>query len=196
MTTEPEPWDIWKGHRVRLRAIEPGDWERYHADAGDSQSARENDVIHFPRSAEAARKWAEEWATTTSNDSSYGLAIESLADGTLAGMISTNHVLERMGTFSYGLGIFREQRRRGYASEAILLALRYYFDELRFEKANAIVYAFNQASLSVHRSLGFVEEGLIRSAVFTGGQHHDEVCFGMTASEFRGRHGETLPRGL
>ena len=190
------PWNIWTGHVARLRAIEPGDWVRYHADANDSQSARENDVIHVPRSAEAAKKWAEEWALKAPEDESYGWAIESLVGAELVGMISTNEVLRKQGTFQYGLGVFREHRRRGYASEAIRLVLRYYFEELRFHRVGARVYAFNEASLALHRAMGFIEEGRIRAAVFTGGAHHAAIAFGMTATEFQERHGDSLPGPL
>lgn len=50
--------------------------------------------------------------------------------------------------------------RRGYASDAICIVLRYYFEELRYQKCTVSVYDFNESSLRLHEWLGFqVEAG-------------------------------------
>ena len=56
--------------------------------------------------------------------------------------------------------------------------------ERPYQKANATVYAFNEASLALHRKLGFVDEARIRRNHFTNGEYHDELWFGMTREEF------------
>lgn len=177
------PPNTFQGERVRLRGIAAHDWERFHADATDTESARFYDRIRLPRSPEAARRWAEERAQRSDDDDRM-LAIESRA-GQLVGAISTSHADARHGTFRYGLGIFREARRHGYGSEAIRLLLRFYFDELRYQKVNADVYAFNEPSIKLHEKLGFTLEGRIRRAYYSQGAYHDELVYGMTAEEFR-----------
>ena len=64
------------------------------------------------------------------------------------------------------------------------MALRYYFRELGYHRANATVYEFNAPSLALHRSLGFREEGRLRQSLFTQGRYFDELLFGMLAEEF------------
>ncbi len=91
----------------------------------------------------------------------------------------------RNGTFMYGLGIGREHRRRGYALEATGLVLRYFFEELRYQKGTVHVYGFNEASVRLHEKAGFTMEGRIRRMVYTDGEYHDEIVFGMTAEEWR-----------
>ena len=91
--------------------------------------------------------------------------------------------------FSYGISVLPEHRAKGYATEAIVLLLRYCFLELRMHKANAGVWAYNEASLAMHRKLGFVEEGRLRDNIFSNGAHHDEYRFGMTDAEFFARYG-------
>jgi RimJ/RimL family protein N-acetyltransferase len=78
--------------------------------------------------------------------------------------------------------------RKGYASEAILLVLRYYFLELGYQKVTATVYSFNTPSISLHERLGFQPEGRVRRTVYTQGQHFDELIFGMTREEFEAQH--------
>ncbi|MEZ4863463.1 MAG: GNAT family protein [Caldilineaceae bacterium] len=96
---------------------------------------------------------------------------------------------ERNGTFSCAFRIFRPYRRQGYARETFTLLLKYGFHELRYQKANTETIASNDASIQLHRSLGFREEGRRRHNVFTDGQYFDEILFGMTREEFDALHG-------
>jgi RimJ/RimL family protein N-acetyltransferase len=88
--------------------------------------------------------------------------------------------------------VAEEHRHKGYASEAVFLILRYYFQERRYQKVNAMVDEFNEASLRLHRSLGFQQEGQLRRMAFTGGRYYDQLVFGMTREEFEQLHGERL----
>jgi RimJ/RimL family protein N-acetyltransferase len=44
--------------------------------------------------------------------------------------------------------------------------MRYYLEELRYQKVNAHVYAFNEGSVTLQEHLGFVQEGRIRDMIF------------------------------
>jgi RimJ/RimL family protein N-acetyltransferase len=98
----------------------------------------------------------------------------------------------RTGTFSYGIAVAEEHGRKGYASEAVLLALGYYFLERRYQKVTTAVDEFNAASLRLHRRLGFQQEGQLRRMSFSGGHYYDQLVFGMTREEFEQLHGERL----
>ncbi|MDR0139570.1 GNAT family N-acetyltransferase [Metabacillus idriensis] len=58
------------------------------------------------------------------------LTIENF-DGELVGRLNTDKCDPRNGTFSYGISLFREHWKKGYASDAIKVLLRYFFNELR-----------------------------------------------------------------
>ncbi|MET9802797.1 GNAT family protein [Streptomyces sp. NPDC006368] len=62
------------------------------------------------------------------------------------------------------------------------------FGERRYHKCEAGIHAFNDASLALHRKLGFVEEGRLRDHEFFAGRRHALVVMGMTAPEFAERH--------
>ncbi|WP_440114497.1 GNAT family N-acetyltransferase [Paenibacillus sp. QZ-Y1] len=174
---------IWNGIKIRLRPVLPTDWDKFHYNDLDSENARLCDEIHFPRSEEGTRTWAENQSVHSSNGDNVFMAIETL-DGTLVGSISTNSCNLRCGNFKYGVSIFREHWRKGYASDAIKTILRYYFEELGYVKVNAHVYAFNDGSAALHEHLGFIQEGRIRNMVFTKGRHYDEYIYGLTNKEF------------
>lgn len=185
----------FQGKQVRLRAIEPEDWETFYAWNQDEDAHRRMYLPTFPTSKEQVRQWAARTATKESADDRFFFVIENHA-GEVVGSISTHECEPRHGTFSYGLGIRREHYRKGYASEAILLLLRHFFRERRYQKVTPHVYSFNEPSLLLHERLGFQREGQIRRAFFVDGQYIDDMLFGMTAEEFEARHGaaQTDPR--
>ncbi|WP_232276186.1 GNAT family N-acetyltransferase [Paenibacillus sp. 481] len=175
--------NIWEGKKVRLRAIVPEDWTKFHENDQDSEGARLSDVIYFPRSEAGTKSWAEHQASMGQNGDNIMLAIETL-DGALVGSINSHSCDARNGTFKYGVAIFRTHWRNGYASDAVQVFLRYFFHELRYEKVTAHIYAFNESSLKLQEHLGFKQEGKMRNMIFTNGQHYDEYIYGLLKSEF------------
>lgn len=185
---ESKHTNIWQGEKVRLRAVEPEDWESFHQWGLDTEAARNSYYIPLPRSAEGSRKWAAELATAEQKDDQFRFVIENLA-GEMAGTINTFGCEPRTGTFGYGLAVKAEARRQGYASEAIKLVLRYYFSELRYQKVTVWVYEFNEPSLKLHERLGFKQEGRLRRMVYADGRYYDVFIFGLTAEEFTELYG-------
>lgn len=178
---------IWQGELVRLRGIEPSDWEAHFAWDQDSEMSRRLDYVYLPKSAEATRAWANRTATREPDGDNYFFEIENRA-GDLVGSISTHFCSPRNGTLEYGIAIRDAHKRKGYAGEAIRLLLRYYFLELRYQKAIAWVYSFNVPSIRLHESLGFQQEGRLRRMTYTDGRWYDNLVFGITAEEFAARY--------
>ncbi|UKY54853.1 GNAT family N-acetyltransferase [Streptomyces inhibens] len=104
------------------------------------------------------------------------------------GAVGSHHVDPRAGWFEYGVTMGAGYRRKGYASEAVVMLLRFMFDERHFHKCGARILADNEASLSLQRRLGFIEEGRLRDQVFSAGRHHDVVMMGLLADEFAQLH--------
>jgi RimJ/RimL family protein N-acetyltransferase len=179
-----ENHNIWQGTRIRLRAVEPEDWQHFHAANQDSELSRLGYSIPMPRSADGEKRWTAEQALAAPKNDEYRWVVETL-DGGFVGTLNTHSCNRQCGTFSYGVVILRSQWGKGYASEAIRLVMRYYFEELGYQKVTGNVYEFNQGSLILHRRLGFIEEGRLRRMVYTRGEYHDEIVFGMTAEEYK-----------
>lgn len=177
--------NLWRGVNVRLRGIEPEDAEVFYAwDSAETETARMVEWVWPAGSLAQARQWAETRATEEAKNDAFFFAIEAF-EGELVGVINTHSCDRRVGCFKYGVSIAPAFRGRGYATEAVLLVLRYFFDELRYQKAGADVYAYNAASMRFHERLGFALEGRLRRVVFSQGQHHDMAVYGMTVDEFR-----------
>jgi len=177
---------FWTGKRVRLRGIEPDDWTAFMGFAVDEE--RLGDLLHPPRSAEGFRAWAKEQAVAKSDGDCFGLAIEAVDTGQIVGAVSTRHADPHAGRFEYGVTMGAGHRRKGYAAEAVGMLLRFMFAERRYHKCEARIFAHNEASLALHRRLGFAEEGRLRDHVFFAGRHHDLVAMGILADEFAQLH--------
>lgn len=179
--------DIWQGQHVRLRGVEPRDADVFFT-WRDSDLGRFTDFVTVPYSYAATRKYFEEMAAVPKDDV-FSFIIENDA-GEVVGIINSHTCDRRVGSFMYGLAIGTEHRRKGYASEAIFLLLRYFFEELRYQKVTVDVYSNNDASQCLHERLGFTLEGRVRRAVFTLGRHFDKLLYGMTVEEWRARASE------
>jgi RimJ/RimL family protein N-acetyltransferase len=180
---------VWEGKLVRLRAVEPEDWQAFYDWDLDSEGGRMVDFVWFPGSKERHKKQAADLAVAEVKNDEMVWAIETL-DGEFVGAIDTHACNRRVGTFEHGLGIRREHWRKGYASEAILLVLRHMFHELRYQKVNAHVFEYNEPSRQLHLKLGFQQEARLRRMLYTNGRFYDELIFGLTAEEFDAIHGE------
>jgi RimJ/RimL family protein N-acetyltransferase len=177
---------FWTGKRVRLRGIEPDDWAAFKRFAEDEQ--RLADLLQPPRSAEAARAWAREAAAAPFDGDCVHLVVEAVGTGEMVGAVGSYQTDLRAGWFEYGVTIGADHRRKGYGAEAAVLLHRFMFAERRFHKCEARIFAHNEASLALHRRLGFVEEGRLRDHVFFAGRYHDVVMMGMLADDFAQLH--------
>jgi len=175
--------NFWQGRLVRLRGVEPSDAETLARWNLDSEMARELDFIWPPVSLAQIKKDLEERSLKRLEDDAFFWVIEDAA-GSAIGQISTHNCERRVGIFQYGLSVAREHRRRGYATEAAQIILKYYFEELRYQKCLVSIHSNNTASVALHEKLGFVCEGTLRRMVYTGGRFFDAYHYGLLKEEW------------
>lgn len=181
----PAMENLWQGKLIRLRAVTDKDLEGYFLtpEAFNTASQRSGDRVVFPVSREQRKARMESYHRQDPTSVEYFLLMETL-DGTVVGNINSHSADRLAGTFSYGIGVRPEFRGKGYAAEAIRLLLRFFFDELAFQKCNAHVYDFNPDSMRLHERFGFVLEGRIRRGHYAGGRYCDVFHYGITREEF------------
>jgi len=187
--------NFWQGKKIRLRGIEPSDAESFIRWNLNSERARHLDFVWPPTSKASVQTWVEDWSKRKLENDSFHWVIENF-DGEAVGSISTHDCNPRCGTFSYGIDIELEHQRKGYASEAIQLVLRYYFEELRYQKVTVPVHSDNEPSVKLHGKLGFKQEGAHRRMFYTQGRLVDVLWFGMTVEEFHDRAPERLGKNI
>lgn len=102
----------------------------------------------------------------------------------LIGYIFTYFCDRKNGSFSYYIFINSSYRCQGFAKESIEILLRFYFQELRFQKVTISIFAFNKSAATLHDTIGFKMEGRIRRMLYSHGQFFDLLTYGITNEEF------------
>ena len=75
-------------------------------------------------------------------------------------------------------------RGNGLAEEASRLLLRFAFATLGLHRVFLQVNVTNRSAIDLYRRLGFVQEGLLRAAVFADGRFVDRLLLSMLSHEF------------
>jgi ribosomal-protein-alanine N-acetyltransferase len=83
-----------------------------------------------------------------------------------------------------GYELARAAQGRGYMREALRAAYAWGFEAMSLERIEAQVHPENASSLALLKSLGFVEEGLLREAGLWLGERRDLVQLGLLRREF------------
>ena len=178
--------NFWQGEKIKLRAVEPKDFH-WSPDYNNDNDRNTSGRIYPNLSGEVMRERFESGIVQNPKDDSFEWTIEN-NEGIAVGHINTYKCNSQSGNFGYGITIFEEHRRKGYAKEAIILVMKYYFHELRYQKVTTGVFSFNDDSIKLHERLGFTVEGCIRRAIYTYGKYYDEIIVGMIREEFDEKH--------
>lgn len=84
-----------------------------------------------------------------------------------------------------GYVIAREYWGKGYATEAIKLAVKSGFADLEIERIEAFVDPDNVASQRVLEKNGFTKEGLLRSCIVQKGKVKDRIIYSILKAEVK-----------
>jgi len=176
-----------EGERVGIRAFEPRDavelcevrsrnrdflapWEPLRT-AGFHTVAAQRAEIDRDR---------HEWAA----DRTYAFAIYDVASGTLIGRVALANVV-RGAWENATLGYFVDEAsgRRGVATQAVSLALRFAFGPCRLHRVQAAVMPHNAASKRVLEKNGFRHEGFSPRYLRLAGAWRDHDLYAITIEE-------------
>ncbi|MCX6647969.1 MAG: GNAT family protein [Candidatus Bathyarchaeota archaeon] len=87
-----------------------------------------------------------------------------------------------------GYDMLKEHWGKGLMAEAVEEILRYGFEELNINRVEATTDSKNVASVHVLERSGFKQEGLLRERYSYAEGFHDELFFGLIASDWRRSH--------
>jgi len=177
--------NLWQNDKFKLRPVKIEDLDDFYnvEKDFDTDIQRLCDEVHFPMSMDKVKEHVEKLANYDFDSHERTWIIETL-DGQVVGNINTFFCDKRNGRFYYGVGIKTEHQRKGFAKSSIKMLLEYFFNELRYNKANAYIYEFNEVSIKLHEKLGFKCEGRQRQMIYTNGKFFDVFCYGLTKDEF------------
>jgi len=169
-TERPSP--LIRGATVYLRPAERSDlplFIRWLADA---------ETVHFlamraPLSMPLEEKWFERMVERQGRDS-YHFVICRLDDDLPIGTVGFHEIFWEDGVASVGIVIGEKKLwGKGYGTDATNAIVDFGFGQLRLERIELDVYAYNERGRRAYETAGFVHEGTLRRAHFDRGQRHD-----------------------
>src|SRR5581483_482103 len=145
-------------------------------EAGGRRAAREHILA-------ALDKWEE------GSDYRFFITLRETAE--IAGQIGLTQIVRGVSQscfIGYWVGLPFVQK--GYATEAVILAMEFAFDVLKLHRISLWIAVENRVSLKIPAKLGLRFEGTARQALFVGNRWQDTHVYAMTSEEWNERKTE------
>ena len=170
---------------VYLRALEPADAETTHRWRNDETYRKGVTSTTRYVSLETEKRWIEQAIREHENLEQIRFALALKRNGEMIGMMQLLDIdmINRNAAFGIMIGGDRH-RGIGYVIEAGYLLFEYCFIELGLERISARVLENNRSSRRMLEKFGFVQEGLLRNAIYKGGQYRNVVMYSAIRRQF------------
>ncbi len=189
-----------RGRRVVLRPLSPRDfdeWSEVRLRCGDwlvrwepRPPADQAGVVH-DRRAFAARCGMRQRERQLGTAYGFGIFV----GGKVAGEINLLSVQRGpMQSATVGYWIDRQHAGNGYMPEALVVILRFAFEELGLHRIEVAIIPRNHASRRVVEKLKLREEGLALRYLEINGVWEDHIRYAITAEEWADRRNELMAR--
>jgi len=165
---------LLEGKNVNLRIVEKEDlsllheWDSNPDFRGEFEQLREGTLADLEKRYDNLKD--SQWFFIEKKD---GIKIGDIA-----------HLLEA-GEVEIGYYIVPNERRKGYATEAIMIMVDYLFLSKTIERVQAKANPENTASCKALEKAGFKREGILRKTFFSRGKWKDDCMFSMLREEWK-----------
>jgi RimJ/RimL family protein N-acetyltransferase len=178
------------GERVRLRAAEREDVKKFCVWVNDPDVTRYLS-LYLPMSAVDEENWFERMTKRDQNEKTLVIEVRDGDDWKMIGNCGVFGIdpVSRLGELGIMLGE-KDEWNKGYGTETMSLLVRHCFDTLNFNRAYLQVYAGNLRAKRSYEKAGFVEEGILREAVYKNGSYDDVIIMSVLRSEWIARKKE------
>ena len=172
------------GERVRLRAVEPADVERFLEWVNDPDVTR-NLALYLPMSSVEEQRWFERLADRDPHERPFSVEVREGEAWTLIGNCCVFGIdwVSRSGELGIMIGAKKEWDR-GYGTEVMTLLLSHCFQTLNLHRVALRVYAGNARAIRSYQKAGFQEEGRMRQARFQHGAYDDVILMSVLRPEW------------
>lgn len=157
---------------VYLRPGERRDVDLFVTWMNDLRTTRTLAMVS-PISEVMEARWFDEMVEHHGRDRFF-FVICRIADDRQVGTIDLHAIDYRNGNASLGIAIGDPaDTGHGYGGDALRALVGFAFDQLRLERVELEVYAYNEAARRLYERVGFVHEGTSRRALYRDGAFHD-----------------------
>jgi [ribosomal protein S5]-alanine N-acetyltransferase len=127
--------------------------------------------------AEALVATYADWRQQSNPGTRWG--IERIADERLIGTCGLFKWNRTGASCNISYELAADCRGHGFMNEGLAAAMTWGFSQMQLNRIEARIHPANLASIRLVRSLGFVQEGLLRQAGYWAGQYHDLLLFSL-----------------
>jgi RimJ/RimL family protein N-acetyltransferase len=171
--------------RIYLRALEMEDYKKTYEWRKDPvYQAGVGSMKRFA-SSETEKRWVETVISRHEKTQEVRLAIVLKSNNEMIGLQSLTSIdlINKNAVINSWIGD-KKHRKKGYIKEARYLILMYGFQELGLERISSHILEGNMASRKAGEKIGYIQEGVLRNAVFKDGKFHNLIAYSILKSEF------------
>ena len=169
---------------VRLRLGADSDVARLTAIVQDRDVTRWT-TIPAGQTETGTREWLQRGMAGMATGSDLALVITDARSDAPLGTIGLHEINRATERAVAGYVLARESRGKGLGRRALALICAFAFRDLRLARVEVTVEPENIASRATAESVGFREEGLVRSYMRIAGQRRDMVMYGLLPGDLR-----------
>jgi RimJ/RimL family protein N-acetyltransferase len=169
---------------VRLRLGTDADVERITAFVQDPEVVRWT-TIPAGQDAAGTRQWMQRGMAGLVSGSDLALVIADAATNEPVGTIGLHEINRATERAVAGYVLAHEARGKGLARRSLRLLCAFAFSDLRLARVEVTIEAENRASRAASESVGFREEGTLRSYMRIAGERRDMVMYGLLPGDLR-----------
>ena len=160
---------------IFIRKLRLSDSKSIHEHVNDKQIAKWTLRIPFPYKEKYARNFIKECNQSSKARTGFTFGIILKETNSLIGVVGFHAVCLEDKNAEVGYWVSRQYWKKGVATEAVKLALKFGFKKLRLKRIYAKVFKGNSASVKVLQKNGFKTEGLLRKSRYKNKKWLDEI---------------------
>ena len=172
-----------KGNSITLRPVRDTDLDQlyaYHTDI-------DNRGDYFPRGIASQPVFRKRFQETGLWSKEEGMLVIVSPTDEILGHIEFFKTVNYLDEFELGYQVYApEHRRKGVATEAVSLLVRYLFEAKQVNRLRLVIHPDNLASRRLAEKCGFRHEGTARGAWYHKGAHRDVEIYAILHNEVIG----------
>lgn len=178
------------GKRIRLRAVEQEDVQKFHEWVNDPEVTR-GLAMYLPLSMQGEQNWFERISKADPHEKPFAIDVKKGKGWKLIGNCGTFSISAVNRSCELGIMIGdKSEWNKGYGAEAMTLLLQHGFETLNLNRIFLRVYEDNVRAVRSYEKAGFVLEGRQRQAVYKHGKYEDVLFMSVLRSEWDSRKKE------
>ena len=163
------------GEKIILRAIEPEDNSMLIDLINDPDTESMIGGKSWPVSWFEQQKWFEQ---ACKNKEIFRCIISEKDNKKAVGTLILSDIDLVNGVAQIHIKMDKNNGRgKGYGSDAINIAVKYAFNEMRLNCIYAQILEYNEISVHLFEKCGFEKEGVLKSRIFKNGKYHNLLSY-------------------